>query len=332
MAGPAGQRFQAGGYTGLVNLTPVCGVLAVLAVALAARRAFGLLAGGLAGLLLATNMLEVWHAKYPSNEIFTQLLIGGALLGVVVALQTRWRLAAGRPACCWGWPTWPGRTACCCVLLAVAVGAALLVTDRFDGRAGWFAAGLAVALPYGFFQAYVLARRYTLANRVPDFPRSLAVIAGALALAVLLRRTAPGAGPVGRAGAGAAASSAAPGRRWWGWRRPAAGGVAAPMAVRPTYGVSTAAACGPTTRRRCSGCPGSSPPRVRAGPRRAGLVALRRWRAAAWALVLPAVCLLPLYAYRAEVSTPAAVVDAPVRPGHPARPDRARSPPRSRLG
>jgi hypothetical protein len=33
------------------------------------------------------------------------------------------------------------------------------------------------------------------------------------------------------------------------------------------------------------------------------LVALRRWRAEAWALVLPTACLLPLYAYRAEVSS-----------------------------
>jgi hypothetical protein len=33
------------------------------------------------------------------------------------------------------------------------------------------------------------------------------------------------------------------------------------------------------------------------------LVALRRWRAAAWTLAVPVLCLLPLYAYRAEVST-----------------------------
>ena len=86
---------QAGGYTGLANLTPLCGVLAVLLVTLAARRAFGLLAGALAGLLLATNMLQVWQAKYPSNETFTQLIVSGALLGIVVALQTGWRPAAG---------------------------------------------------------------------------------------------------------------------------------------------------------------------------------------------------------------------------------------------
>jgi hypothetical protein len=40
-------------------------------------------------------MLEVWHAKYPSSEMFTQLLVAGMLLGVVIVLQTRWRVAAG---------------------------------------------------------------------------------------------------------------------------------------------------------------------------------------------------------------------------------------------
>ena len=108
--------FAAGGYTGLVNLTPLCGVLAVLLVALAARRAFGLLAGALAGLLLATNMLEVWQAKYPSNEI-----VHPAADRERRAARVSWspcRRAGGRPAgrgrpaarrC----PTWPGRTACC---------------------------------------------------------------------------------------------------------------------------------------------------------------------------------------------------------------------------
>ena len=36
----------------------------LLTLALVVRRAFGLVAGSLAGLLLATNMLEVWQAKY----------------------------------------------------------------------------------------------------------------------------------------------------------------------------------------------------------------------------------------------------------------------------
>ena len=297
--------FQAGGYTGLVNLTPVCGVLAALAVALATRRAFGLLAGGLAGLLLVTNMLEVWHARYPSNEIFTQLLIGGALLGVVVALQTRWRFAAAVAGLLVGLSYLARPDSLLLVLLAVAVGAALIVTGRFDGRAGWFAAGLAITLPYGFLQAYVLARRYTLANDVPDFPTVAAVIAGALALAVLVRRTAPS---LGRWGARVLQE-----RRFQRWAGAAMVGVAAllllagslrPWLFGPTYGVFNSRRVrtyDEVSLLRLSWF--FTPPGLALGLAGLAVVALRRWRAAAWALVLPAVCLLPVYAYRAEIAS-----------------------------
>jgi hypothetical protein len=145
--------FAAGGYTGLANLTPLCGVLAVLLVTLAARRAFGLLAGALAGLLLATNMLQVWQAKYPSNETFTQLIVSGALLGIVVALQTGWRPAAGLAGLLLGVSYLTRPDSLLLILLAVGVGCVLIATGRFDARAGWFAVGLLVALPYGFYQA-----------------------------------------------------------------------------------------------------------------------------------------------------------------------------------
>jgi hypothetical protein len=63
--------FKAGGYTGLVNLTPVCGVLAVLAVMLATRRVLGLLGGGLAGLLLAaTSRVGRTRPAAPANPAF----------------------------------------------------------------------------------------------------------------------------------------------------------------------------------------------------------------------------------------------------------------------
>ena len=297
--------FQAGGYTGLVNLTPLCGLLAVLAVTLAARRAFGLLTGALAGLLLTTNMLEVWHAKYPSSETFTQLLIGGSLLGVVIALQTRWRGAAGLAGLLLGLAYMARPDTLLLVLLAVAVGCALIIAGRFDARAGWFAAGLAITLPYGFLQAYVLARRYTLANLVPDFPVVMAVIVGGLAMALLTRRAAPQLG------------------RWCVrmltrrqvqlWVGGAIVGVAAlllvlgflrPWLFGPVYAL--------VNDRRTRTYDEASLIRLSwfltvpgFGLALAGLalVALRRWRAEAWALVLPVACLLPLYAYRAEVSS-----------------------------
>jgi hypothetical protein len=296
--------FQAGGYTGLVNVAPVCGLLAVLLVTLAVRRVFGLVAGAVAGLLLATNMLEVWHARYPSSEIFTQLLIAGALLGVVVALRTGWRPAAGAAGLLLGLVYLARADALLLLLLACGVGCVLLVTGRFDARAGWFAAGLAITLPYGFFQAYVLARRYTLTNLVPDFPVVLTAIMGALVLAVLLRRAAP---ELGRWAVrqldqrlqrtlGAVVVAAAGLLLVLGFLRP--------WLFEPVYTV--------VNGRRARTYDEASLIRLSwfltvpaFGLALGGLalVALRRWRAAAWTLVLPVLLLLPLYAYRAEVST-----------------------------
>ena len=296
--------FEAGGYTGLANLTPLCGVLAVLLVTLAARRAFGLLAGALAGLLLATNMLQVWQAKYPSSETFAQLVVSGALLGLIVALQTGWRPAAGLAGLLLGVSYLARPDSLLLILLALGVGCVLIVTGRFDARAAWFSAGLVVTLPYGFYQAYVSARRYTLANNVPDLPFVLAFIVGMLALAVLVRRVAPAAGrwarellerrPVQRR-LGMAIVGLAALLLVLGFLRPwLFGPVWGAFRSRPirTYDEATLI--------RLSWfltLPGF-------GLALAGLalVALRRWRAAAWTLLLPALCLLPVYAYRAEVS------------------------------
>jgi hypothetical protein len=297
--------FSAGGYTGLANVTPVCGLLAVLLVVLAARRAFGLVAGAVAGLLLTANMLEVWHAKYPSSEVVTQLLIAGALLGVVVAVQTGWRPAASAAGLLLGMVYLARADALLLLLLACGVGCVLLVSGRFDARAGWFAAGLAITLPYGFLQAYVLARRYTLANLVPDFPVVAATIGGALAVALLLRLVVPGLGRWAvrqleerrlqrRVGALIVAAAALL----------LVVGFLRPWLFGPVYTV--------VNGRRARTYDEASLIRLSwflsvpaFGLALGGLVlvALRRWRAAAWALVLPVLLLLPLYAYRAEIST-----------------------------
>ena len=297
--------FQAGGYTGMVNVAPACGLLAVLLVVLAVRRAFGLVAGAVAGLLLAANMLEVWHAKYPSSEIFTQLLIGGALLGVVVAIRTGWRPAAGAAGLLLGLVYLARADALLLLLLACGVGCALLVTGRFDARAGWFAAGLAITLPYGFFQAYVLARRYTLANLVPDLPVVLAAIVGALAVAVLLRRAAPDLGAWAvrwlerrrlQRTLGAAVVAAAALLLVVGFLRP--------WLFEPVYTVVNGRQV--RTYDEASLIRLSwflTVPAFGLALGGLALVALRRWRAAAWTLVLPVLLLLPLYAYRAAIST-----------------------------
>jgi hypothetical protein len=189
--------YDGGGYAALVATTPVLGGLGVALAAAAARRIAGPVAGWAAALLLATNMMEVWQAKYPTTEILAQVLFTGALLGVLLAIQTGWRW----PALVGGLLVGIGYLArpdgVLLVLFAVGVLALLWVLRRFDARAGWFAAGLAAILPYAFWQAYGPAGPYTRSNGVPGLPVMLGLIAACAVGALVLRR--PLAGVAGRA-------------------------------------------------------------------------------------------------------------------------------------
>lgn len=167
--------YDGGGRSALLTTVPLMGVLSVLALVALVRRVGtsllgstgGLLAAGAAGLLLATNMLQVWQARYPTTEVFAQALYVGVLLGIVVALQTGWRPAAGFAGLMVG-IGWLNRAdGLLLVALSVALGCALLATRRWDGRATWYAAGLAIVTPHALIQAYDLALNYSKANSIP---------------------------------------------------------------------------------------------------------------------------------------------------------------------
>ncbi len=297
--------YAIGGYTGLVNLNPLCGVLAAMVLALAARRVFGLLAGSVAGVLLAADMLETWQAKYQTSEVFTQLLVLGALLGVVLALRTGWRPAAGVAGLLLGLSFLARADSLVLVLAAVGAGCVLIATGRFDGRAAWFAGGLAVTLPHGLLQAYRFARLYTLSVHLPSAAEVAVAVVAPLALAVVLRLAAR---PLGERAARLAADRRA---------QLAAGLAVVAGAVlllvigflRPKlFGVDYFNYNGRVIRsydeqalHRLSWfftLPGFA--LMVAG---LALVALRRWVAAAWALVLPGLLLFPVYAYQAQNSS-----------------------------
>jgi hypothetical protein len=299
--------FAAGGFTGLVNLVPLLGVMAVLTVALAVRRVFGLLAGGLAGLLLSANMLQVWQSKYPTTEVLTELLLAGAVLGVVIALQTGWRPAAAVGGLLLGISFLARPDSLLEVLLAVAALLALVALRRFDARAGWFAVGLALPLPHGLIQAYGIAERYTVGNDVPGLRTVVALVVGGAVVAVLARRLLPGL--TGRVVAlatdrrvqfrlGLAVLALGTGLMALGFLRPRLFGAAYYLTDN---GTGVLRSYDEQSLRRLSWfftLPGMA--LVLVG---LGVVALRRWRASVWTLVLPVLLLTPLYAWHGRVAS-----------------------------
>jgi hypothetical protein len=305
--------YEVDGYDGLRFAVPLMGVLAVLCMVALARRAgtalagptAGLVAAAAGGLLLATNMLEVWQSRFPTTEVLAEALYLAALLGIVVAIQTRWPGAAGVAGLLVG-IGWLNRAdGLLLVLLSVGAGAALLATRRWDARATWFAAGLAVVTPHALLQAYDLAHNYSLANDIPALPKVVAVVVGCLVLALVLRIL---------------------GRRPVAWvtsglERPrvqlviglmVCAGAAALLVIgflRPRlfgpdyfrYNQQFIRSYDEQILRRLSWF-FSLPGFVVMGLGLAA-VALRRWRAAVWAIVLPTLVLFPLYAYTARNST-----------------------------
>ena len=300
--------YDLGGRTALLATVPLMGVVSVLALcallrrvgeALLSRRG-GLLAAGAGGLLLATNMLQVWQSRYPTTEVLAQALYVGALLGVVVALQVGWRPAAGLAGLLVG-VGWLNRAdGLLLVMLAVGLGAALLALRRWDGRAGWAAAGLAVVAPHAALQAYDLALNYSLANDVPSLRLVVGLVVGCVLAALLLRAL-----PLERAVqvvlrrqvlVGALVVVSAGVLLTLGFLRPRLFGEAfldyngrvvrsydEQILARLAWFVSL---------------PGFA--LALAG---VAVAALRRWRAVVWTVVLPTLLLLPLYGYTARNST-----------------------------
>ncbi len=302
------------GDSGLSNTGPVLGVLAILAAALALRRAVasapwgnetaGLACGAVAGLLLATNMLEVWQSKYPSSEISAQMLFVGALLGLVLTVTTRWRPAAGAAGVLVGVGFLDRADGELLVGLSVVALAAVIATRRWDGRATWFAVGLGIVLPHAFWQAYSYdaAGRYTAANSVPTLPKLLLSIAALLVVGFALRPVGP------RVVRWLAAARV---QLWLGLLVTAlAGALLALGFLRPRlFGADYILFRGGVRGRsyddqimsRLSwfiSVPGFALMLVGVA-----VVCLRRWGGALWVITTPLLLIFPVYAYKARNST-----------------------------
>jgi hypothetical protein len=304
--------WAAAGEGGVSNTAPLLGVLAILAAALALRRAVasapwgseraGLACAAVAGLLLSTNMLEVWHAKYPSSEISAQVLFLGALFALVLALTTGWRVASGAAGLLVGISFLDRADGFLLILMAVACLAAIIAVRRWDARATWFAVGLAVVLPHAFWQAYSYqaAGNYSALNSVPSLPKLTAACVALLLLGAVLRTVGPrvagwlGAGGTQRIVGGAVTGVAAL-LLALGYLRPSLFGEA----YRVIGGVNQRTWDEQNLNRLSwfFSTPGFLLMLVGVA-----VVALRRWGGALWILTAPLLVIFPVYGYEARNS------------------------------
>jgi hypothetical protein len=72
--------YSLNGLTGARQTIGVWAILGLVAVYLVGVQVFGRLAASAAGVLLAVNVVQLWHGRYPSAEIATQVLVFGSVL------------------------------------------------------------------------------------------------------------------------------------------------------------------------------------------------------------------------------------------------------------
>lgn len=177
-----------GGFTCLFNTGPLLGLIAVGLCVCVANRVGGLAAAWAAAVILPTNMLQVWQSKYPTAEVFGQMLFLACVLAVIVSIRTGSRAAAAAAGMFLSLTYLERADAILLVLMAWAGVCALIAVGKFDARAGHFVAGAGILLPYAWYQAYDLANYYTRANQVPELSKIVLVMAVLGSIATVLNR------------------------------------------------------------------------------------------------------------------------------------------------
>jgi hypothetical protein len=177
-----------GGPRALFNLTPLLAIGSSCLVVLATRRAAGTVVAVVAGALLVTSMMQVWQAKYPSTEIFAQVLLSGALLAAVLAIDRRWVGGSFIVGVLAGVSFLARPDGFLYVLLAAGSIAIVIAAGRADARVAALIGGLAVSLPYAMWNAYVAREHYTEVNSVPGPVTLVGAIALMIAAGFVARR------------------------------------------------------------------------------------------------------------------------------------------------
>jgi hypothetical protein len=289
------------GDRGLSDLGPALGVLSVLVLVVAVRRAAGGVAAAVTAVLLPTNMLQVWQAKYPTTEMLAQLLVAGALLGIVLAVSLRWQPAAAAAGLFLGIGWLARADGLVLVGLALLVGCVLWATSRWDRRCTAFALGLLVVVPHAAWQAWWYARYYNLINGIPTGSTVMLAAAGLIVVALAAR-------PLLRGRAAGRVSDRRTRQIGVAVVCAVAGGVALGFLRPRLFGPAYQDFHGPRVRsydeqtfRRLSWF--LTLPGLALFVAGVGVVALRRWSAALWSLVLPGLLVMPVYCYSSHNSS-----------------------------
>ncbi|HEY3139497.1 MAG TPA: hypothetical protein VGJ86_00110 [Acidimicrobiales bacterium] len=161
--------------------TPVLAMLGVTTFVLAARRAAGTPVAVIAAALLVTSMIQVWQAKYPSTEITAQLCLSGALLAGVLAIDRAWAGGALIGGALVGVSFLVRPDGFLYVVLAAGALALAIALGRADRRVAAAGAGLALLLPWAFWNAYTLRGDYTRENRILTLAAVVWICLGLLA-------------------------------------------------------------------------------------------------------------------------------------------------------
>lgn len=178
--------LEAGGREAAVAVNPALAALAVGLLFLITRAAGGTAVGLFAALLFGGQMMEVWQAKYPTAEILAQLLLLGATLATLAALERRSRALAAFAGLLVG-GIFLARPDGLAIVVLAALGCGVAMVAGRGPLARAFLLGLAALLPHALIQAYHprFALAYSLRSGLPR-PAWLALALALGALSLLL--------------------------------------------------------------------------------------------------------------------------------------------------
>lgn len=297
--------YDIAGFGGITTTGPLVTVFAIMVLVGLLRRLAGLPAAVVGGILLATNMLEVWQAKFPTTEVFAQGLFVASLLGVVIALQTKHAWPAFVAGALVGVSFLNRPDGYLLVMGSAAAGAAIVVLRRVDRRVLAFAAGLLVVLPYCFWQAYAAAITYSKLNNIPSLKITMGLLVVLAVLAMALRLVIGWLIPIINTlvakrsvqfGVGSLVFAIVAGLLLLGFFRPRLFGE--------DYGQfngKRARTFDEQTLARLSWF--FTLPGFAIMAMGIGLIVLRRWRAELWAVAIPVMVIFPIYAFHARNSS-----------------------------